>query len=156
MPEDAERVDPARRTDAVAAWIRSARGDLASAESLARHRDEGTSASAAAFHAQQAVEKALKALLMHRAIAFPPRHDLSLLVTRLPHEGFDDAVADLTKYAVEQRYPANAQDPMELTADVTWSEVAGAVDTAREVLRAVEERVIEPTTPARAPEAPER
>ena len=77
-------------------------------------------------------------------------------MTRLPREGFDDAVADLTKYAVEQRYLANSQDPMELTADVTWSEVAGAVDTAREVLRAVEERVVEPTTPAWAPGTLER
>jgi len=101
-------------------------------------------------------ERALKALLMHRAIPFPPRHDLSLLVTRLPDEGFDDAVADLTKYAVEQRYPANAQDPMELTSDVTWSEAERAVDTAREVLQAVAERAIEPTAPARPPGAPER
>jgi len=45
----------------------------------------------------ETAERALKALLMHRAIPFPPRHDLSLLVTRLPDEGFDDAVADLTK-----------------------------------------------------------
>ena len=156
MPEEAERVGPGRRREAVAAWIRSARGDLASAESLARHRDEGTSAAAAAFHAQQAAEKALKALLLHHAIAFPARHDLSLLVTRLPYEAFEDAVADLTKYAVEQRYPASAQDPMELTADVTWSEVDGAVDTAREVLRAVEDRVSEPTTPVRPLGAPER
>jgi len=41
---------------------------------------------------------------------------------------------------LEQRYPANAQDPMELMADVTWSEVERAVDTAREVLHTMEQR----------------
>ncbi|MBK7422896.1 MAG: HEPN domain-containing protein [Propionivibrio sp.] len=42
---------------------------------------------AAGFHAQQAVEKALKALLCFRDIDFPRTHDLESLINRLDGTG---------------------------------------------------------------------
>ena len=54
-PEDVRR-------RAVGAWLTDAYADLANARSLAAHRDEGTTPFASAFHAEQAVEKGLKAL----------------------------------------------------------------------------------------------
>jgi HEPN domain-containing protein len=39
------------------------------------------------FDAQQAAEKALKALCMHRSLEFPYVHDLSTLITLLQQEG---------------------------------------------------------------------
>lgn len=41
------------------------------------------------FHAQQAVEKALKAWLSSMQIPFPFTHDLSLLLNKLDEQGVD-------------------------------------------------------------------
>lgn len=65
------------------------------------------------FHAQQAVEKALKAVLSARAQRYPPTHDLGLLLTLL-HEGEHHVPAELhevellTPWAVQLRYEATA------------------------------------------------
>jgi len=62
------------------------------------------------FHAQQVVEKSIKAVLLHEEIVFPYTHDIARLITlvnaeNLPwHEKLDQSV-DLTKYAIETRYP---------------------------------------------------
>jgi HEPN domain-containing protein len=61
------------------------------------------------FHAQQAVEKSLKALLTSRGAAYPFTHDLSELVelvmplfpTLAPYE---DRIINLTPFAVTVRY----------------------------------------------------
>lgn len=63
-----------------------------------------------AYHAQQAVEKALKALLVLRAAAVPRSHDIAHLLglTGLP-PGLDpiqaDELAATTSWAVQTRYP---------------------------------------------------
>jgi HEPN domain-containing protein len=63
----------------------------------------------ACFHAQQAVEKCLKAFLAHRNVEFPYTHNLAKLIEICA--GLDPAfrsllpaVAPLTPYAVELRY----------------------------------------------------
>jgi len=63
-----------------------------------------------AFHAQQAVEKALKGFLISRkCFDFPKTHDLGRLLDLA--ESFEpdlsslDAIVELTPYAVEMRYP---------------------------------------------------
>ena len=124
-PEDARR-------RATAAWLRDAHADLATARVLSAHRDEDAAPFAAAFHAQQAVEKALKALLIWLAIDYPPKHDLGLLVSRLPSGAAmqDMPVAGLTVYAVEQRYVTGATDPMGLNERPTWDEADDAIATA--------------------------
>lgn len=62
------------------------------------------------FHAQQAVEKALKAWCAHRAITYPLTHDLSELFSLLREEGCEvDAFDDLLRFnafAVLFRYEA--------------------------------------------------
>ncbi len=65
--------------------------------------------SLAGFHAQQAVEKALKAVLAHRAVVFRRTHDIAELLDLLedacigtpPHAEHLD---ELNPYAVEMRY----------------------------------------------------
>jgi HEPN domain-containing protein len=52
------------------------REDLASAEAL--DRDERVSDSPVGFHAQQAVEKSLKAAIASRDLEFPFTHDIGL------------------------------------------------------------------------------
>ncbi|MBF0099090.1 MAG: HEPN domain-containing protein [Magnetococcales bacterium] len=68
------------------------------------------------LHAQQAVEKALKAWLAHRDQELPRTHNLRLLLVMLTQSGEDTteewAFIDLTAFAVQFRYEAwNATDP---------------------------------------------
>lgn len=90
------------------------------------------------FHAQQAVEKALKAVLSGAGQAYPRTHNLVMLVELLLGAGIDlppdaDALGKLTPYGVALRYedmlvdePPPA-DPAELEAIVTrtlsWAQV---------------------------------
>ena len=63
------------------------------------------------FNLQQAVEKALKALLIHYGVEFPPTHDISKLLkeieknTTLIIPDYIKNAIDLTPYAVKTRYP---------------------------------------------------
>lgn len=128
-PEDVRR-------RAVGAWLADAYADLANARSLAAHRDEGTAPWASAFHAEQAVEKGVKALLVWHAIDFPPRHDLSLLASLVPAGASVTklSVGGLTVYAVEQRYAAGLSNPMDLVERPTWNEAEEAIALATNAL----------------------
>jgi len=89
-------------------WVAHAISDL----NLARLGKEGLGVlpEQICFHAQQSVEKALKAILLFSKIDFPLTHDIEELLDLLseanillPQEIMD---ADgLTPYAVETRYP---------------------------------------------------
>lgn len=87
-------------------WLRHAQSDLAIARArksrrmLYEHQ---------CFHAQQAAEKAVKALLVANGILVPRSHDLVFLLAQLPHGiALPVTLVDLpllTKYAVQLRYP---------------------------------------------------
>ena len=66
------------------------------------------------FHAQQAIEKALKAWLASRDVMFPRTHDLSLLMNLLAEAGEDiEPFFDLIEYnafAIQFRYENLAED----------------------------------------------
>jgi HEPN domain-containing protein len=127
------------RRRAAGAWLTDAHADLANARSLAAHGDEGTTPFAAAFHAEQAVEKGLKALLVWHAVDFPPRHDLGLLAGLAPAGATVKEVnlGGLTVYAVEQRYVAGTSDPMNLLDRSTWDEAEEAITAATDALSRV-------------------
>src|ERR1044072_812215 len=63
------------------------------------------------FHAQQCVEKYLKALLVYRATPFPRTHDVRVLRALLPAKRrprLDNKSQDrLTEYATVMRYPGS-------------------------------------------------
>jgi HEPN domain-containing protein len=89
-------------------WVRKADDDRNTAINLSTHqpsfRDQ------ACFHAQQAAEKYLKALLQERGVSVPRTQDLELILTLLlPHDNLlrplSRAVAQLSRFAVEFRYP---------------------------------------------------
>ncbi len=69
------------------------------------------------FHAQQAVEKALKAWLALRGMRYPLTHDLPRLLSFLRQSGAEvDAFQELdrfTPYAVQARYEAGDPDEEE-------------------------------------------
>lgn len=61
------------------------------------------------FHAQQAVEKALKAVLAHAGVVFRRTHDIAELLDLLSDAGLPvpphaDRLDELNPYAVEMRY----------------------------------------------------
>lgn len=119
---DPERVEETGR------WIRFAREDLEIAQLIMA---QSSVPRAACFHAQQAAERALKALLIARGRDFPKTHELFGLSRLLP-EDFKVGVADeelvsLSKWALEPRYPG---DLPEATEDAARA----AVRQAREIL----------------------
>lgn len=90
-------------------WLAKAASDLAAARSLVA---AGQSYDAACFHAQQAAEKALKAVLATADAPIPRTHNLEDLQAQcvalsLPGSSSDLAqldVSELTPFAVELRY----------------------------------------------------
>ena len=91
------------------------------------------------FDAQQAAEKAIKAVLIARGADFPPIHDLAGLLTILAQNGeaIPPAIADaarLTRFAVTTRYPG-------VTEPVTAEEHHRAVAIAEAVVTWADVRV---------------
>jgi HEPN domain-containing protein len=62
------------------------------------------------FHAQQVIEKALKAWIAARSLSYPKSHDLSILLKILQRDGADlrkfSDLEDYTIFAVQYRYEA--------------------------------------------------
>ena len=121
-------------------WLRYARSDLLLARA---ERQEGILTEMLCFHAQQSVEKALKAMLIHHGAPAPRTHDLALLLSR---PGALEDVPDylhqavyLTVYAVLTRYPADV-------APVDEQEYFKAVSSAEQVVAWVEHRISPPIT----------
>lgn len=86
------------------------------------------------FHAQQAVEKWLKAVMVLRGIRHPRIHDLGRLLQMLENTGIElpenaDRLDELTIYAVPLRYddlldtePLDRMDTARLVSDVeVWA-----------------------------------
>lgn len=116
-------------------WLHRARSNLR----LARTEPPGVDLEDLCFDAQQAAEKALKAVLIARGIVFPYGHDLARLRTLLEQAGEvvplspEDAVG-LTAFAAFTRYPFD-DDP------VTEEEYRRAVATAETVVAWAEARI---------------
>lgn len=95
-------------------WLSKADQDLSASEALLAA--EPPLFYPACFHAQQAVEKYLKALLSWRQTEFPKTHSIEELLELAARTdaglaaNLKDAVA-LTPYGVEIRYPGDAPDP---------------------------------------------
>lgn len=118
-------------------WLRKAGSDLASAHRLA----EGGNPllDTAAYHCQQAAEKALKSWLSAEEIPFPKTHLLDdlldLCVQRLAEfEALRDRCETLTPLATEYRYPGDVFEP-------SSEEVGLALKMAEEIVGFVSNRL---------------
>jgi HEPN domain-containing protein len=101
-------------------WLDKAEADYAAALLVRRSRKKH-SRDIVCFHLQQCVEKYLKARLEEAAIAFPKTHDLEkLLNLAIAVEpmwaALRPAMATLTDYAVEVRYPGRSATAVETNA----------------------------------------
>jgi len=109
--------------------LRRAKGDLRVCQALAEDADIDDNA--IGFHAQQAVEKALKVALVLAEVELPRTHDLELLVEQVRASGAtvpDELVSVewLTPWAVDLRYdePASLDRPAALAvaeSAVSWA-----------------------------------
>jgi HEPN domain-containing protein len=110
-------------------WLRHARSDLL----LARQQvPPEVLLAMLCFHAQQAVEKSLKAVLLAHGRVFPYTHDLAQLITLVKHAGLPwpdalDTAAELSVYAVGTRYPG-------VYGDLTADDHTQAIEIARQVV----------------------
>ena len=116
-------------------WMNRARSSLA----LAQSRVAGAYLEDLCYEAQQAAEKAIKAVMLGRGIDFPYVHDLAQLLRTLESHGerIPDAVrhaARLTRYGLATRYPG-------IEAPVTEQLYGEAVQTAEAVVRWAEENL---------------
>ncbi len=113
-----------------AGWLRYAGEDLRGAEHFLAaadlHRRPGC------YHAQQAVEKALKAALVHDAIRLPRSRDFDELARRLPERWSVRTMVreleDLQQRAVDIYEPGD---------DPTFEDAESAIDLARRVVASV-------------------
>ena len=89
-------------------WIIKAMEDMRVMEHEFSFSEEDVVTSAVCFHAQQAVEKFLKAFLVLKGVEFGKTHNLELLLElckRLDPEFERIEIGNLTQYAIEVRYP---------------------------------------------------
>jgi len=132
MPDD--RTEAIR--ELVTRWMDWARSDLAVANMT---DDERIAPEILAFHAQQSVEKALKALLILRQVEFPPTHAIGPLLNLCQSAGYrgTDTLAGaviLTRFAVTTRYPSEE-------GPISRQEAREAAAMAMQVLAWVEAQI---------------
>ncbi len=114
-------------------WLAKAENDLTNAvHTLKLGKDCPTDT--VCFHAQQCVEKYIKALLVFRSTPFPKTHDITVIRALLPPKlrpTLDKkAQEELTSYATVLRYPSGG-------ADVSLMEARKAVAIARRVRKEI-------------------
>lgn len=89
-------------------WLKRARSDLL----IANSRIPGVYLEDLCFHAQQAAEKAIKAVFVAHGVEFPFSHDLTRLLSALERHGESlpdvaNRAGALTYYAGTARYPVD-------------------------------------------------
>ena len=125
------------RDEFLSRWLRRADRDLQVAENELHTVTGDVVTEAVCFHAQQAVEKYLKAYLVSRQVKFTRTHNLELLQKQCSDSDPDFSTLELTRlsfYAVEVRYPDELNEPS--LADATAS-----VGLARHVKLLVQRKV---------------
>lgn len=126
---------PERGPDDPTEWLERARSNLL----RARERIQGVYLEDLCFDAQQAVEKSLKAYLIHSRVDYPYVHDIAALLSVLEGTGVTipaevSEAARLTRFAVAARYPG-------LDEPVTEEEHERAVAIAEATVAWVEDRL---------------
>jgi HEPN domain-containing protein len=129
MPQDNDAGSPRE-------WLRYAEADL----NLARMPlPEGTMHEQLCFHAQQAAEKALKAVLVSLGSDFPHTHDLRILTEIISRQiAISPSIAKcaglLTPYAVAFRYPGGYEPVQDEERQEAVSAARDVVEWARQYL----------------------
>ena len=122
-------------------WVEKAENDLKNAAHTLKLRPDCPT-DTVCFHAQQCVEKYLKALLVFKHTDFPKTHDVGELIALTTGlSRLEIPVAEqrrLTAYATVTRYPGDYEP-------ITLSEARRAVAMARRVRREIRRHLPEET-----------
>jgi HEPN domain-containing protein len=115
--------------------LRLARDDEFAARSLLPV--PGVADSILGFHAQQAVEKALKSALAARSVAFPYTHDLDGLLELCENSSLDvpdtlEGVDRLAPYGVHMRYGTSHAQGLDRDQALRWA--AAAIEWAQSIV----------------------
>jgi HEPN domain-containing protein len=123
-------------------WLVQADNDLTAAAQILKLGKDAP-VEAVCFHAQQRVEKHLKAMLVYRSIPFPKSHDIRIILTLVPPASRPAIEAELqdrlTKYATVARYPASG---LAISLTAARRAVALARRVRREVRRKLPKAVL--------------
>lgn len=124
--------DPKPATPEAQALLYAAERDWKTVELLSQHPDAPVSS--VCFHAQQYLEKVMKAVLVSNAVIFRRTHDLGELADLLNRQGValpmpTDQLTRLNPFAVTLRYQDIEQDiePVSIETD----EAVGIIEIAR-------------------------
>lgn len=128
--------DPERLLAVVREWVTKAENDLTTAAHTLK-LGEDCPTDTVCYHAQQVVEKYLKAVLVLEGIDFPKTHDLERLTALLPLASrpslSDEALGMVTEYATGARYPG--------WGDISLAEARRAVALARRTRKELRARL---------------
>ena len=131
-------MDEAKRHE-IRQWLVKAEHDLRSARRLIT--DTPALLDTAAYHCQQAAEKALKAFLTLNDVPFPKTHLLLPLIEQcaeadLGFADFQEAAEFLTPFATAFRYPGDVLEPEQ-------ADVSEGIGLAEKILSCVLSRIPE-------------
>jgi HEPN domain-containing protein len=122
-------------------WVAKAENDWKNASYMLRLKTDCPT-DTVCFHAQQCVEKYIKALLVLKGTDFPKTHDIARLMALLPavwRPRITDAEQEkLTDYAAVSRYPGDYEP-------ITPSEAQNAVKIARRIRKEIRVVLPEPS-----------
>jgi HEPN domain-containing protein/predicted nucleotidyltransferase len=118
-------------------WLRYAEEDLTAAQRMVEGR--GWAPRIACFHAQQAAEKAFKAVLVAQGIPLQHTHNLELLrdlvPSRLRASRIEDGLERMSDWAVVTRYPGAQPDAGRGDAEEALAKASEIVEAARADVR---------------------
>ena len=91
------------------------------------------------FHAQQSVEKAIKAVLANAHVVFPRTHNIAMLLALLQQNGIQTPDQDvflerLTPFGVAARYDSKLDQSFSLNRERTRLEILALLDWAEAML----------------------
>ncbi len=114
-------------------WLVKAENDLTAASQIIK-MGKAAPMDTICFHAQQCLEKYIKAILVHHPIPVPRTHNIQVLMKLVPpvaRPGLtDDEERQLTNYAAVTRYP-------DAGLEISLAEARKALAIARRVRREV-------------------
>lgn len=124
-----------KMNEEVKMWLEYAKADIKTADNSNKAGDYY----AAGFWAQQAVEKGLKALILHKGCEFKKIHDLEALAKKVnaPKVIIDNCKKISPAYTIA-RYPDAASKP---TSSISKTEAKELLKLAKEVLAWIKEQM---------------
>jgi HEPN domain-containing protein len=125
------------KEDLTRSWLLKAKRDLLSADELACA--DTPLLDTAAYHCQQAAEKAIKGFLLYHDVRFEKTHDIEVLISQASEIDASflvciEAARILTPLAVEFRYPGEYVEP-------EIDEYREAYEASQTILRFVQQKL---------------